>query len=350
MLIAGRGIFCSVVRACPLPPCLPCFTGAWPNCIWTCAPNGEQVCCKRACCTNMCCEEKTCYNYGTHRCCNQENGHVCPVGTFCCGSNCCTAPSYYCCDQKACFDAEAGEHCCYYGTGKYCDNGIDCCSNDCCSAEKPKCCDGITCYNPNNEKCCDTSNGKVCNADESCCGAYNTTCYDPATYQCCEHEPYHFMDHVVCKKSCCDNWDCEWCQIFEVGYNQFIYECATCLHKADDYEELIECSNVVDDPDHTPTANGCGPENLPVDDNPTGCQDTSFLDACNAHDLCYGYCGSDRYSCDDAFWNAMKAVCEESTCALECFNHANEYYGVVHNWGEGSWENAQVESCVCCDC
>ena len=107
----------------------------------------------------------------------------------------------------------------------------------------------------------------------------------------------------------------------------------------------------MDDPDHTPTPNGCGPEGGPsVPDNPTGCEDTSFLDACNAHDTCYGTCGNSRAGCDSNFLDDMLEVCMGSSCAYACSQAAYAYYGAVNNWGPSAWESAQVSACSCCDC
>lgn len=113
----------------------------------------------------------------------------------------------------------------------------------------------------------------------------------------------------------------------------------------------MDCSKVVLDPDYTPSPNGCGSAGgPPVPDNPTGCSDTSFLDACNAHDTCYGTCGNNKDICDSGFLDAMLAVCMESSCAYACSEAAYGYYDAVHNYGSSAYESAQVEACACCDC
>ncbi len=175
---------------------------------------------------------------------------------------------------------------------------------------------------PNTEKCCYDGLGNTCPKS-------------PVDKTCCQED--------CCNESCCNSSDCEHC---ESG------TCEPCLYKASDYEELQGCSKVVDDPDHTPSPNGCGPEGWGhmVPDNPTGCEDTSFLEACNSHDECYGTCNSNRDGCDSSFLNAMLEVCMGSSCAYACSQAAYAYYGVVHSEGEPAWKSAQVSTCSCCDC
>ncbi len=116
--------------------------------------------------------------------------------------------------------------------------------------------------------------------------------------------------------------------------------------------------NKVDDPDASPQPNGCGPEGWGemVPDNPTGCEDTSFLAACNEHDICYGTCGSSKDGCDSAFLgeveplSGMLGVCVQSSCAVRCSENVYLYYGAVHNYGESAYESAQIDACACCDC
>ena len=101
-----------------------------------------------------------------------------------------------------------------------------------------------------------------------------------------------------------------------------------------------------------PAPNGCGPAGgPPVPDNPTGCDDTSFLQPCNAHDDCYGTCGSNKDSCDTEFLgeveppSGMLGICVESSCAPACSEFAYLYYGVVHNGGDDAFQAAQACSC-----
>ncbi len=340
MLIYGAGLtglFCAAALAClpptPCPPCTRPRTAAdppsWPDCVWKCGV--DDVCCKKACCYNACCDEVTCYNYNTHQCCNYRTGKICPKDRSCCGTNCCTAP--YCCDQKTCFDAEAGEHCCYYGTGKVCPPGQHCCSGDCCPVGQP-CCDGITCYDPAVKKCCNYENGKTCNIDEVCCDG-GLSCYDPFSNICCG-----YGDGTTCNLPCCDSWDCQYC----FGYG---YGCATCLRKVN-YTQLQWC-NKVPDPDWTPEPNGCS---SPTGDNPTMCPTTSFKSACDAHDICYQTCGSDKAACDSSFDIAMNNACAGSNpiCWTACQGWRTTYRVAVELVGQGAYETDQELACACCDC
>jgi len=146
--------------------------------------------------------------------------------------------------------------------------------------------------------------------------------------------------------SCCDDFDCKY-------YDEGV--CKPCLYKASDYEELEECSDIVDDPDTSPVPNGCSVPPiicylLPDCNNPTGGADTSFLNACNGHDTCYQTCNSSQGSCDNDFLDAMIDVCTGSICAVPCFAYAEAYYGAVHNYGEPYWQEDQVDACACCEC
>ena len=47
----------------------------------------------------------------------------------------------------------------------------------------------------------------------------------------------------------------------------------------------------------------------------------SFFNACEGHDTCYSTCNSKRSSCDNKFYNDMKATCED--CAR---NHFQSIY------------------------
>ena len=309
-------LFANSLPACPPPPCPPCYGRVGDNCVWLCT--GEQVCCQGSCCTNACCDEKTCYNYNTHRCCNQGTGHICAIGKSCCGENCCDYP--YCCDQKTCLNAEIGEHCCHYGNGVFCPDGIDCCNGGCCTQDAPRCCAGKTCYNLN-------------------------------THQCCDDGIINSGVGTVCKKSCCDKWECEYCLVL-AGIDPPIvtYTCASCLRKAS-YARLQEC-NRVPDPDFVPTPNGCGPEGgfPPVPENPSGCEGASFSPACDMHDLCWGTCGSDKAQCDSEFLRAMLEICDNSSCPYLCSQFAYLYYEAVSTYGNSNYQSAQEAACACCDC
>lgn len=105
---------------------------------------------------------------------------------------------------------------------------------------------------------------------------------------------------------------------------------------------------------YTPTANGCGPEggiSVPnyyyligwfrIDKFP-------FVNACNAHDICYGTLGSSRASCDSRFYSNLLAICSAnaSTSAnrVICNGLAWTYYEAVHLFGQSAFDAAQARA------
>jgi hypothetical protein len=113
----------------------------------------------------------------------------------------------------------------------------------------------------------------------------------------------------------------------------------------------------VDDPDDTPSSNGCGPGGDDgISDNPAwyACegQESSFGGSCDTHDADYGTCGSSKIMADINFSNNMGAVCNSLSgdCKDVCQDYADIYVGMVVISGQIYWENAQVGACACCDC
>jgi hypothetical protein len=119
----------------------------------------------------------------------------------------------------------------------------------------------------------------------------------------------------------------------------------------------LQACNQVPDPDWTPQSNGCS---SPFGDNPTGCAHTSFLGACDIHDICYQTCGGTggwgKYNCDAQFGANMTTVCnaltgeERTNCYDDCIWWKNAYVIAVYLVGEDAWEDDQVQACACCDC
>ncbi|KXS20902.1 hypothetical protein M427DRAFT_51858 [Gonapodya prolifera JEL478] len=70
-----------------------------------------------------------------------------------------------------------------------------------------------------------------------------------------------------------------------------------------------------------------------------------FRSCCNAHDLCYGSCGSQKSTCDSNFYNCNKSKC--SWWDVSCKGLAATYYEAVKNFGCGPFENAQKGRCTC---
>lgn len=199
-----------------------------------------------------------------------------------------------------------------------------------------ECVDGVCVDEDDNcgacESCISGSCVDDCSASESCC---DETCFNFSTHMCCGDN--------ICRQPCCDDSECTYC---DNGI------CESCLYNASDYEELEECSNVVDDPDWTPQPNGCS---SPLGNNPAWyvCGEaSSFLGPCNAHDECYQTCESNRSSCDSTFGSALDAVCAplSGNCKSTCQFYADEYEAWVTTYGEPYWEDGQVNACACCLC
>ena len=114
-------------------------------------------------------------------------------------------------------------------------------------------------------------------------------------------------------------------------------------------------------PGHIPTTNGCGSSGSEwVPDSNWGKVD--FTPACNAHDICYGTCGTTHQSCDNSLANAMEAACLEwwnswwgyitvGTAYFSCVAQAEIYRGTLLAGGGMAFDNAQDEACefdTCC--
>jgi len=182
---------------------------------------------------------------------------------------------------------------------------------------------------------CDTSKETqvyVCCKGEACCGEEH---YDTSTQQCCDDfSPYFYylcdINETCCHGECCDPEKCESC-FFDIY-------CVVCGG-----DPNLTCRNG----NCCCAPNGCGPCGGPdiIPDNPTGCDDTSFLGPCNAHDDCYGECGNNKGTCNSNFLDAMLEFCTGSNCGLPCFEAARAYYGAVDLGGQGAFDASQACSC-----
>jgi len=108
----------------------------------------------------------------------------------------------------------------------------------------------------------------------------------------------------------------------------------------------------------TPNQNGCGAKNgYKLKTQDTGLW--NFTPACNAHDLCYGTCGSDKADCDRKFRDDMYEACEAYNRWLlpllppgvpiyrACRAQAYTYYNFVKIFGQGAFDEAQKEGVNC---
>lgn len=108
-------------------------------------------------------------------------------------------------------------------------------------------------------------------------------------------------------------------------------------------------------PDDPANYNGCGPDGWDylVPDNPNGlafpC--ASFYSACRAHDIGYNTCGRPQSQTDNQFLNDMLAACDclEGLLRSSCRANAVLYHRGVTGGGEGAYNAAQDQACVCDD-
>ena len=124
-------------------------------------------------------------------------------------------------------------------------------------------------------------------------------------------------------------------------------------------------------PGYAPTVNGCGAANgaagqlVPNDPMSAFPPHFScpFTDACNNHDLCYGWCNSDKSTCDYNLYQAIQGAC--LTCYEahfpwwnplgwiwlgDCASLAGIYYAAVSAGGGSPFNDAQNEACEPCCC
>ncbi|HST42498.1 MAG TPA: hypothetical protein VLK58_23465 [Conexibacter sp.] len=114
------------------------------------------------------------------------------------------------------------------------------------------------------------------------------------------------------------------------------------------------------------TFNGCGPESGirlpifgrtdPVPDRPLFIAD--FFSSCQAHDCCYGGCGSDQVACDAAFLDDALKACAKAHpgsdeisrgLRIACNKVAALYHFAVASGGRAAWEAAQATGCFSCE-
>jgi hypothetical protein len=71
--------------------------------------------------------------------------------------------------------------------------------------------------------------------------------------------------------------------------------------------------------------------------------DEIFSDACDNHDICYTIPGNAQQDCDSQMFREMLVVCENVGLywRITCPASANMYYGVIRQFGQGSYNTAQ---------
>ncbi len=123
--------------------------------------------------------------------------------------------------------------------------------------------------------------------------------------------------------------------------------------------------------DYAPESNGCGAKGdwksnfIPNDpvrslSGYIGSKDTSFLSACNSHDICWGTCQGNinaatyKASCDQEFEDNMLLTCahlDEPLTALyflDCILYSQIYAAAVRS-AQGPFDSAQRDACETCE-
>jgi hypothetical protein len=124
--------------------------------------------------------------------------------------------------------------------------------------------------------------------------------------------------------------------------------------------DLSVCPNRVatTNPNYNNTPNGCGAKGGEKFPDGMGKKGTEFLEACNAHDVCWGTCNADKAACDTAFRTGLLAGCaeawgdgSENLPTFEgCNRIAEAFYFAVGFTAEGraAYDSAQKQACDCC--
>lgn len=112
---------------------------------------------------------------------------------------------------------------------------------------------------------------------------------------------------------------------------------------------------------HVASANGCGPASMGGSLIPQGYNGASFVEPCNAHDICYETCNADKAACDVAIVEGMSASCrreypyptgnsEDESWGSRgtCLKRAEFYGSLVKNYGRAAYDAAQKIACECC--
>jgi len=88
-------------------------------------------------------------------------------------------------------------------------------------------------------------------------------------------------------------------------------------------------------------ANGCGPQGMQVDD------EYGLSKCCNAHDICYSFCGTPFDWCEEEFQSCLKKVCNAHEDPSGCKETADGFSGLTKIFGSGFWKKAQKNTCEC---
>jgi hypothetical protein len=260
---------------------------------------GDEVCCTPNTANCEICSNGYCVVATAPPCKHCDgNGNWVPPGSASPGKECCGGTEFDPSSQGCCSYTDSG------GTVHYSVRDL----------ATQICCGGVP-VTPGPQPPCTTWNDTwcqwvtTCSAGELCCAnGSGGTCYDPELL-CCTPSGSLVLKTPIITLSDCPN-----------------------------RAQLIP-----------PNPNGCS---TPTGNNPCGQPCSSFLDACNQHDICYQTCGSDKTSCDGAFQGNMLMQC--GTCSPDtnlvacCVSWANIYAVAVTLVGDPSYQSDQINFCKCC--
>ncbi|RNA15971.1 diguanylate cyclase [Brachionus plicatilis] len=98
---------------------------------------------------------------------------------------------------------------------------------------------------------------------------------------------------------------------------------------------------------YIPLVNGCGSDGFRIDFSEKKFH--LFNMCCNAHDLCYGTCGTNKIECDLNFKNCLESVCEllKNNSKHDCIFNGKMMYGLVTIFGCENFQESQTTACIC---
>ena len=122
------------------------------------------------------------------------------------------------------------------------------------------------------------------------------------------------------------------------------------------FNELQTCPRTEQGP--PPAVHNCGQDPTSFCDNQidtrTHFGKADFTACCNARDVCYGSCGSDKTKCDLSFKDCMNGSCArafpEGNSVKPCETAALAAFKRVHDAGDCVFQSDQVKGCLCCNC
>uniref|UniRef100_A0A1B6C5G7 Uncharacterized protein n=1 Tax=Clastoptera arizonana TaxID=38151 RepID=A0A1B6C5G7_9HEMI len=99
---------------------------------------------------------------------------------------------------------------------------------------------------------------------------------------------------------------------------------------------------------YKPQSNGCGVNGFKIELDPLPSK--PMTKCCNAHDICYGTCGSSKDTCDMEFKQCLYNICDNLGTvgnSLGCKTAAKMLYSGTNVLGCTFYKDAQKQSCYC---